>query len=216
MNTQTNLAPQPQTNRSLLRTALNRRIRWGTTNDSSQKRAMILSVFALGPILVWMLLGLVVRNCYLSHAVPTKISNNTSPEGSLQCLIFNKECNCRISSNETVYLDLCLPRLEFCVLRIVPLVSFVLQLFAFREFITVGTDNNRCPTQVSWVMFALVSIGMYSTHCYHNLLGMSILVTSGLLVLLSFYDYTGNTAVTENERANTNPLPSPLQPTDNS
>jgi hypothetical protein len=214
MNTPTNLARHPQTNQSSIRTAINKRIRLGTTSASDQKRAVILSLFAIGPILAWIFMGPAVRAC--NDSLVMEITNLSSIEQSIQCLIFNNECHCHIPPNETLFLDRCLPRLELFAMRIIPVVSFVLQLFAFREYVTLGTDNSRFSTTVAGVMFPVVSIGiaiaMYSTHCYHLHLGNLVFVTSGLLAMLVFHDCTENTMAGENERQrrNANRLAPPI------
>jgi hypothetical protein len=206
MNRQTNSPRRQQTNQSSLRTAINRRIRWGTTSASGQKRAMILSFFALGLILAWMLMGMAIQEC--DDSLVMEIANRSSIELSVQCLIFNKKCNCRISPNETLFLNRCLPRLQLFAMHIIPVISCVLELFVFRELITLGTYGNRFSKQVTWVMFPLVSISiaiaMFSTHCYHLHLGLSIFITSCLLAMLVFHDCTENRMVAENERRRRN------------
>jgi hypothetical protein len=183
MNTPTNLTRRPQTIRSSLRTAINRRIRWGSTSASGQKRAGIL------------------REC--NDSVVMELANRSSIEESIQCLVFNKECHCRISPNETLFLDRCLPRVQLYVMHIIPFVSSVLDLFVFRELITLGPDGNSWSNQVAWVMLPLVSIGiaiaLFSTHCYNYLLGAFVFGTSGVLALFVYHDCTENTMVAENE-----------------
>ena len=111
--------------------------------------------------------------------------------------------------------------LQWSAMHIIPLVSSVLQLFAFRELITLGTDRNRYSNPVAWVMFPLVSISiaiaMFSIHCYHFYLGTLVFITSGLLAMLVFYDCTENKMVAENEHRhrNTNQPAQPLESADN-
>ena len=218
MNTRTNSARRPQTNQSSIRAAIKKIIRLGTTSASGQNRAMILSVFAVGPTIVWMFMGMAIREC--NDSVVMEIANRSSIEESIQCLVFNKECNCRISPNETLFIDRCLPRLQSFAMHIIPVISCVLQLFAFRELITLGTDGNRFSNPATWVMFPLVSISigiaMFSTHCYRYYLGCLVFMTSGLLAMLVFHDCTENPMVAENEhrRRNTNPSPPPLESAD--
>ena len=219
MHTQTNSARCPQTNLSSIRTAINKRIRWGTTSASGQKRAMILSFFALGPTLAWTYMGMTIREC--NNSVVMEIANRSSIEESIQCLVFNNECHCLISPNETLFLDRCLPRLQLFTVRIIPVISCVLQLFALREWITLGRDGIRFSNPMACVMFPLVSVGigiaMFSNHCYHVYLGFTICATSYLQAIPVFHDCTGNKGIPGNERRhrNANRWAPPLEPFDN-
>jgi hypothetical protein len=106
-------------------------------------------------------------------------------------------------------------------MRVVPAVSFLLQLFAFRDFITFGTDGNRLPNPLAWTMFPLLSIGigigMFANHCYHIYLGSATCLTSQLVTMLIFHDWTQSKRVPEIEhwRRNTNQSVQPLEPADN-
>ena len=213
-----------QTTRSSLRREIGRRIRIGTTNASDHNRAAVLSFFAIGSIFVWMLRAISTPDCYIGLETQTQMFNTSLVETSVECCLFNKKCNCRFSSNESEVLHRCFTRLQFYSTRIPPVVSSALQVFAFRAYVTVGIDGNCFFNQVAWtvspIVFIGMAIGMFATHCYHFLLGNSVFLISGLLVMLAFYDCTSNTMVAENERerqrANRNPLPPPIQSLDNS
>ena len=106
MNTRTSSARRPQTNQSSIRTAIKKIIRLGTKNASGQERAIILPFFAMGSAVVWMFMGIAIREC--NDSVVMELANRSSIEESIQCLIFHKECRCRISPNETLFFDRCL------------------------------------------------------------------------------------------------------------
>ena len=223
MNTRTNSAHRPQITRSSIRTAMKKIICLGTSTASSQKRAMVLCCFAVGPLVAWMLMGMAVREC--NDSIVMELANRSSIEESVQCLIFIKGCRCRISPNETLFFDSCLPHLQLFAMRIIPVISCVLELLAFLELITFGTDGNRFSNPVAWVMFTLVSIGiaiaisivMFSTHCHHLFLGLATFATSALLTMLVFHEFEENRRVSENEhrRTNTNQSARSDQPIDN-
>ena len=224
MNTQIYSAHRPRTNSSSIRAAINRRIRLGTTSPSNKIRALILSFLAVAPIFTWMFMANFIRECYYSNAMAARNGNRT-PIRSIECLIFNRECSCGMSTNETQFADRCLTRLQLFAMRIIPGISFPLQLFAFREFITLGKDGNHFSNPLAWVMFTLVSIGiaivisiaMFSTHCYHLLIGLATFITSALLTMLVFHEFEENNRVSENEhrRTNTNQSARSVQPIDN-
>ena len=224
MNTQIYAARRPRTHSSSIRAVINRRIRLGTTSTSSQIRALILSFLAVAPTFTWMLMAPYIRACYYSNAMATRVGDGSLAKPS-QCLIFNSECSCGMSTNDTEFADRCLTRQQSFEMRIIPGVSFFLQMFAFREFITLGKDGNHFSNPLAWVMFTLVSIGiaivisiaMFSTHCYHLLIGFATFVTSILLVMLAYHEFERTTRVSENEhrRTNTNPSARSLAPADN-
>ena len=111
---------------------MKRFIRFSTSNASDQARAMILSFSAVGIMFIGIIIAVTISFCH-KYLDQIQISSVSSPKESFQCLIFNKECHCRISPNETHFSDRCLPRLKLHMLRLLPVVSSVLQLFAFRE-----------------------------------------------------------------------------------
>jgi hypothetical protein len=160
----------------------------------------MLVALAVVHIIAWMFMGMAIREC--NDSVLMELANCSSIAESIQCLVFNKECHCRISPNETVFVDRCRPRVQFYMMRIIPFVSSVLELFVFRESITLEPDG--WFKQVKWVMLPLVSIGiaiaMFCIHCYHDLLGGTIFVTSGILAMFVFHDCPENNMVAENER----------------
>jgi hypothetical protein len=224
MNTQIYSAHRPRTNSSSIRAAINRRIRLGTTSTSNKIRALILSFLAVAPIFTWVFMANFIRECYYSNAMAARNGDRVLIR-SIECLIFNRECSCGMSTNETQFADRCLTRQQLFAMRIIPGVSFFLQMFAFREFISLGKDGNHFSNPLAWVMFTLVSIGiaiaiaivMFSTHCYHLLLGLATFVTSALLVMLVIHEFERTTRVSENEhwRRNRNQWARSVQPIDN-
>ena len=224
MNTRIYSAHRPRTNPWSIRAAINRRIRLGTTSTASQIRALILSFLAVAPIFTWVLMAPSMRVCDYSNAMATRVGDGSMIKPT-QCLIFDNECSCGMSPNDTQFADRCLTRQQSFAMRIIPGVSFFLQMFAFREFITLGKDGNHFSNPLAWVMFTLVSIGlsiaisivMFSTHCHHLDLGLTICLTSGLLVMLAFHEFERTTRVSGNahRRTNTNQWARSITPADN-
>ena len=80
------------------------------------------------------------------------------------------------------------------MLRILPLISYVSQLFAIRELFTLGVDCNRTLIGVAWVLSSFVlfaiSIGMFLNDCYFFAFTIvSIYSTSGVVAMLFVHDY---------------------------
>lgn len=185
------------TNESSLRTTITRRIQWGTTSALSQKRAGILTLLAVGSNVAFIMLVIHIQIC--NESVIMQIERRYSTTLSAQCLAFNRECSCHISPNETQLVDDCLPRLRSYTMRILPVVSSVLELLIFRELITLKISLHRFFNHTVWLMFLLVSIAvavaMFSTHCYHLIVGLVIFCTSSLLAIFVIHDCKENTMV---------------------
>ena len=202
MNTQT-LAARPPTNRSSLRTKIERSIRFGTTSFPNRTRAMFFAFSVLGTIAVCLMIAGAVRSCHILRD-EIGMSNVTSSKSSSQCSLSDEECPCNVSSNGTQFPVFCITRLQLHIARILPLASYVLQLFAIRELFTLGVDCNRVLIRVAWVVSSFVlipiAISMYSNHCYFFPLIVSLFSTSGVVAMLFAHDYVRRKIAEENGR----------------
>jgi hypothetical protein len=177
-------------------------IRLTTTNHCEQKRAMILSLLGVGFILIWLFVALMIQECY---RIFVKQMGTPSAVGqSIECMVFNNTCHCEMMPNETLFQERCLSHLKLNVTRIAPQLSLILQLFAFREYVTLCNGVPRLLYQMTWLLFPGVSIAlavaMFSTHCHHFDLGFSIFVTGYVLGVITLHDYLENTTVATNAR----------------
>jgi hypothetical protein len=116
----------------------NRKISFGTVSDINQLRAMLFSFSAMGAIGFCMFTGGAIRRCHQLLDEIMNASNKTSSEMSLQCSFSNEKCICGISSNGTVVSDVCIDRLQLHMTRILPSISYILQMFAIRELFTLA------------------------------------------------------------------------------
>ena len=98
----------------------------------------------------------------------------------------------------------CITRLQLHIARILPLVSYVLQLFAIRELFTLGVDCNRALIRVAWAIspfvFIAIAISMYSNHRYFFPSIVSLFSTSGVVAMLFAHDYVRRKIAAENGR----------------
>ena len=149
-----------------------------------------------------------------------QMSNTTSSKASLQCSIVNEKCLCRLLSNGTEVPENCFEHLQRRMMQILPLLSVVLQSFALREFFTLSEDCNRVFVRVAWAstpfVLLAIAIGMFSDHCYHFVISLSIFVTACLLIFLVVRDCeTPRTpANNEDQRENTVRSAPPVESSD--
>ena len=183
----------PSANRSSISTKIKKRIRFGTKNGHNQGRALIFAVPAFLTMSFCFIVGGDFGRCHLllDRSEPLNI---TSPKSSFQCSLSNEKCLCTVSSNGSqVLCPNCITRLELQILRILPLISYVSQLFAIRELFTLGVDCNRALIGVAWVLSSFVlfaiSIGMFLNDCYFFAYTIvSIYLTSTVTVMLFIHD----------------------------
>ena len=196
-----------------------RRIRFGTTSASNQSRALILSFSAMGIMLAWLCLVLTVRLCSNElDQIQMKTSGVQLTYESLQCLAFNQQCHCRMSSNTTHVLGPCVTRLRFYIMEILPLVSVALQPFPLREFFTLDPDCNRFFVRMAWrvspLVYAAIVIIMFTNHCYHVCLNISVCATGAILLVFGLHELLENRIVAQKEDRTvpSTPLPPPPPP----
>ena len=101
-------------------------------------RTNLSSLRTAGSTVAWMFMEVPIREC--NDSLVMEITNRSSIEKSVQGLVFSEECHYRISPNETFFLHRCLSPLHLFAMRITPVISSVLQLFPFREWITLNYD----------------------------------------------------------------------------
>lgn len=175
-------------------------IRFGTNTASNQWRALILSSSVFGLMLAWVGLAFVIQSCTdeLDH-MQKNITGVFPRHESIQCIVLDRQCNCRMSSNGTHVHDSCVTRLHLHVMKILPLLSLVLQPFALQESFTLAPNCARffvpMASSVSPLVYATVVIVMYTIHCYHTHLIVSIYATSGILFFLGVHELCENRMV---------------------
>lgn len=184
----------PSANRSSIPTKIKKRIRFGTNNGHNQVRALIFAFPAFLTMAFCLIEGSDFGRCH-QLLDRTEALNITSPKSSFQCSLSNEKCLCTVSSNGSqVSYPNCITRLELQMLRILPLISYVSQLFAIRELFTLGVDCNRALIGVAWVLSSFVifpiGIGLFGNDCYFFAYTIvSLYSTSGVVAMLFVHDY---------------------------
>ena len=175
----------PSANRSSISTKIKRRISFGTNNRSSQGRAFLFTYPAMVTMGFCLIFGGDIQRCHRSLD-RTKSLNITTSKSSSQCSVSS-------NGSQLSYAN-CTTRLELHMLRILPLISYVSQLFAIRELFTLGVDYNRALIRVAWALSSCalfaIGIGMFSNNCnFFDYTIISLFSTGGVLGLLTAHDY---------------------------
>ena len=164
------------------------KIKVGTNDESSLTRAMLFSFFATAAIATCMAFGGVVTSCR-QFIDEMKNPNTTSSGYSFQCHDrLYETCLCDIMVNLTQNPNICLNNLQIQSARILPLVSYVLQVFAVRDLFTLEGNHSRTVVRVAWFMspFILIMVGLaiYWKNCAHVVTVCSLFL-SCMVVLYS-------------------------------
>jgi hypothetical protein len=112
---------------------------------------------------------------------------------------------CSVLLNKSNTSGNCISYDQLVVSRILPLISFFLQIYLVRELFSLITDHRRLITYALWIasIFTFISmiISIYWSSCYHVYITSILFVTSGLLLLLSLHNIIVNA---ERERSSSN------------
>ena len=164
------------------------KVKFGTNDDSSLTRAILFSFFGTAAIATCMVLGGVVTSCH-EFINDVKNPNTTSSGYSSQCHDrLYETCLCDAMANLTQNLNICLNNLQIQSARILPLVAYVLQVFAVRESFALEGNHSRTVVRVAWFMFPfiliMVELAIYWENCSHLVTVCSLFISS--LVVLYF------------------------------
>jgi len=129
-----------------------------------------------------------------SRATLQRMSNLTSStvDKSFWHVHYEK-CLCSVLLNKTKNSKNCITDIELRCSRILPLLSFVLQICVVRELFTLSGDFNCKLIYIAWIAFFFtfigLAIGIYWDNCYHNNIDLAILLVWIPLSLLSTHDF---------------------------
>ena len=136
------------------------KITFGTANGFSHTRSVLLTVSAFVAIVISVLDDGYLTYCHELIGRVKSTSVTSFPLFS-QChdRLFER-CFCNATVNLTRNSDTCFTDLQLRSARILPLVSYALQLFAGREFFTLDATDDRSITRAAWAMSPFISIGI--------------------------------------------------------
>jgi hypothetical protein len=106
------------------------------------------------------------------------------------------DCLCPILSNISDTSQKCITNAELVTSRILPLISFFLQIFLVRELFSLNTNHRRVIIYTLWFASIFTFIGMtisiYWSSCYHVHVTVILLLTGELLLFLSIHNLLVN------------------------
>ena len=168
------------------------KITFGTVNGVCHARSVLLTLSAFVAIVISVLDDGSLSYCHeLIDRVKT--ANVTSFPLFSQChdRLFER-CLCNATVNLTRNSDACFTDLQLRSARILPLASYVLQLFAVRELFTLDATDDRTIIRAAWAMCPFISIGIiiciHIERCYRLTAVLSLFSTGSILMLLMIHD----------------------------
>jgi hypothetical protein len=102
------------------------------------------------------------------------------------------DCLCSVLSNKSDTSDGCITYFQLVGSRILPLVSFLLQIYLIRELFSFSAGRPRVIIYALWITSIFIFIGMtisiYWNSCYQAYISGSLLVTGASLCMLSMHN----------------------------
>jgi hypothetical protein len=124
--------------------------------------------------------------------ISSQLSNVTSTIFNLSCGLPYNDYRCSPLSTTPNISNYCLNDAEITSIRVVPLVSFVLQLGVIYELFTLVENRMRFFVHalgiISALTFAVLTVVFYHNSCAQHFTITSLLLTSGILLILLVRD----------------------------
>jgi hypothetical protein len=118
--------------------------------------------------------------------------NVTERPDFFYCDLPYDDCLCSVLSNKSDISDDCITYFQLVSSRILPLVSFFLQIYLARQLFSFSADRPRVVIYALWVASVFTFIGMtisiYWNSCYHAYITSFLLLTGASLCLLSMHN----------------------------
>lgn len=183
------------------------KLRFDSSHPAGVYIAFVLSVFCG--------VALVSRNIILNpgtcnHSIDdSHLSNVKSSPRSFSCDLSYQKCLCTFLPNKTANSTSCISDFMFQCSRILPLVSFVLQILIIQELFSLDGDCSRKVVHGARIaclfIFIGLTIGIYWNSCYQQYLSDFLLLPYMLLNLFVAYAFhLTNTDPDRFRRNNTN------------
>ena len=103
-----------------------------------------------------------------------------------------EECLCSVQSMRNISSQVCLTDRLLLDSRLVPLLSFILQICFVRKMFTVTGKYSRYVVKSLWIsavlIFFIIVHAIFRDSCSHRVINYAIFGTGGILLLLVFHD----------------------------
>jgi hypothetical protein len=139
---------------------------------------------------------------------PSSNSNVTLAEYRILCNIPYDEYHCSILSNKTSNSIRCIIDTEAMTAHILPLVSYVLQLYLIYELVSFTGKYSHILTDMFWivalVIFIIIAIGVHGSSCFHSVTSVVICMIGMAMFgfVISLMIFSGD-LYSSNKRRNT-------------
>jgi hypothetical protein len=163
--------------------------------------------FALGCVI----LAIISFNLYLQNLLAeseksilhSRGLNVTHISPFLYCDLPYDDCLCSILSNKSHSSEKCITHIQLVGSRILPFISFFLQICLVRELFSLSGDHRRVIIYALWIVplfiFVGMIIGIYWSACYHVYITTALYSIGGPLWFLSLL----NLLITEDRMRST-------------
>jgi len=122
--------------------------------------------------------------------------NVTRGSEILYCFLPYDDCLCSVLSNKSNASENCITYDQLVGSRILPLVSFFLQIFLVRELFSLSGDHRIVAIFVLWIASILTFLGMiisiFWSSCYQAHISFTLFVTGEVWCGLSFHNMLYN------------------------
>jgi hypothetical protein len=168
------------------------KIRYDTTLTEYQiSRAVLLACVVVA--ITW--LNLYLQNLVgesQESIVHSRKLNVTHITPFFYCDLPSDDCLCSVLSNISDTSEKCVTNVQIVTNRIIPLISFVLQILLVRELFSLNTDHRRVIIHTLWIasiiIFIVMTITIYLSSCYHVYTIITLYFTGGSLCILSCHN----------------------------
>lgn len=115
--------------------------------------------------------------------------NMTERVDAFFCDLSYTDCLCSRSTNESSSSHNCITSTQLTITRVLPLVSFLGQIYLIRMLFSFTGDQRHLVTYTLWILsifiFIAITIGIHWSSCYHAYVSYIIFVTACVLLSLS-------------------------------
>jgi len=122
--------------------------------------------------------------------------NVTDTSSLYFCDLPYDDCLCSVLTNKSENLDNCISYYQLAGSRLLPLISFFLQIFLVRELFSFSADCPHFIRNALWTISLFIFIGMiisiYRNSCYHAQIVGTLVWTGGIIWFLTVYKFTGD------------------------
>jgi len=155
-------------------------------------------------LLGFIILAIICFNLYLQNVLAeseesilhSRGLNMTHISPFLYCELPYDDCLCSILSNKSHISEKCITRIQLVGSRVLPFISFFLQICLVRELFSLSGDHRHVIIYALWIVsvfiFVGMTIGIHWSACYHVYITAALYSTGSSLWFLSLHNLLVN------------------------